>query len=173
MKFITSVAVAATAIAVASAQTIAINDPNVGSVWTAGADNYLRWSGSCKTLGPAAKTVTVSLMRGPADKISFVAKLGTIDCSSETATSSKVNILATQTPGNYSLEFGTNPVSYSPIFSIANPTAETPATPPPANKPETATPDQSQKGANGAGTLAAGSMVAAAGVVVAALQFIL
>ncbi|KAG0046831.1 hypothetical protein BGZ89_005170 [Linnemannia elongata] len=170
MKFIASVAIAATAVAAVTAQTIAINDPNVGTTWKAGADNYLRWSGSCKTLGPLSKNVTVSLMKGPADRIGFVAKLGTIDCSSETAVNAMLKIAADQTPGKYSLEIGTNPVSYSPIFDIVNPAAVVPSSAP---QPETTTPAQPQKDTSGAGALAAGSMVAAAGLAVAALQFIL
>lgn len=111
-------------------------------------------------------------MRGPADRISFVDKLGTIDCSSDTVTSANIKIKATQAAGKYSLELGTKPVSYSPVFDIVNPTAQPPATPP-ATQPETPAPGQEQKGTSGAGALAAGSMVAAAGVAVAALQFIL
>ncbi|KAF9149984.1 hypothetical protein BG015_008191 [Linnemannia schmuckeri] len=170
MKFITSIAIATTAVAAVSAQTIAINDPNVGSIWKAGAENYLRWSGSCKTLGPRAKNVTVSLMKGPADRIGFVAKLGEIDCSSDNAVNAMMKVAADQAPGKYSLEIGTNPVSYSPIFDIINPSAVAPA---PASQPDTPAPAQQQKDTSGAGALTAGSMVAAAGVAVAALQFIL
>lgn len=146
------------------------SDPNAGTIWKAGADNYLRWTGSCKALGPSAKNVTVSLMKGPADRIGFVAKLGTIDCSSDSAVNAMMKIAADQTPGKYSLEIGTNPVSYSPIFDIINPAAVAPA---PAPQPETPAPAQQQKGTSGAGALAAGSMVAAAGLAVAALQFAL
>ncbi|KAF8935913.1 hypothetical protein BGZ47_009731 [Haplosporangium gracile] len=172
MKFITSIAIAVTAVAAVSAQTIAINDPNVGSTWKAGAENYLRWSGSCKALGPKAKNVTISLMKGPADRIGFVAKLGEIDCSSDNASNAMIKIAADQAPGKYSLEIGTSPISYSPIFDIINPSAVAPA-PAPAPQPETPAPAQQQKDTSGAGALAASSMVAAAGVAVAALQFIL
>ncbi|KAG0317284.1 hypothetical protein BGZ97_005624 [Linnemannia gamsii] len=88
------------------------------------------------------------------------------------AINTNVKIDANQAPGKYSLEFGTKPVSYSPIFDIVNPAAQTPATTP-AKQPETPTPVQQQKGTNGAGALAADSLVAAAGAAVAALQFIL
>ncbi|KAF9140089.1 hypothetical protein BGX30_007029 [Mortierella sp. GBA39] len=170
MKFITSVAIAATAVAAVSAQTLAVNDPNVGTTWKAGAENYLRWSGSCKTLGANAKNVTVSLMKGPADRIGFVAKLGTIDCSSDNAVNAMMTIAPDQAAGKYSLEIGTSPVSYSPIFDIINPAAVTPTSAP---QSETSAPAQQQKDTSGAGALTAGSMVAAAGLAVAALQFVL
>ncbi|KAF9921863.1 hypothetical protein FBU30_008083 [Linnemannia zychae] len=170
MKFITSLAVVALA-AVVSAQNIAINDPNLGGQWKAGANNYLRWSGTCKALGPAAKNVTVSLMTGPADRIRFVAELGTIDCSDEANVSTQKMIPADQEPGKYSLQINTNPISYSNIFDIVNPNAA-PSTPAPAPQPATQTPAPAADKHNSASSLAAGSMVAAAGIAAAAFQLV-
>ncbi|KAF9091277.1 hypothetical protein BGX29_007808 [Mortierella sp. GBA35] len=177
MKFITSLAVAATTVAAfASAQSIAINDPNVGGIWRAGQDNYMMWGGSCKSLGVAAKNVTVQLMTGPAEAIRFIAELGTLDCSSEASVNKQIKLPEDIEPGNgYSLRVLTTPPSYSNIFSVVNPKA---ATPPPATAAPAPAPSTTQKPADGtkgsgAGSLAAGSMIAAAGAAVAALQFIL
>ncbi|KAG0271513.1 hypothetical protein BGZ95_000662 [Linnemannia exigua] len=173
MKFITSVAVAATTLAaIATAQNVPINDPNIGVTWKIGADNYVRWTGTCKALGAAAKTVKVQLMAGPSDSIHFIAELGTIDCSNATSNSALKRVPDDTTPGNdYSIQFLTDPVSYSYQFKIVNPNAapepQQPAKPPvEQNKPV-------EKTNSASGSLVAGSMIAAAGVAVAALQFIL
>ncbi|KAF9117333.1 hypothetical protein BGW39_002331 [Mortierella sp. 14UC] len=173
MKFITSVAVAATTLAaVASAQNVAINDPNIGATWKIGAENYIRWTGTCKALGAAAKTVKVQLMAGPSDSIHFIADLGTIDCSNTTNISATKKVPDDTAPGNdYSIQFVTDPISYSYQFKIINPNATpNPQTvSPPAEQQKPA----EQKPISAAGSLAAGSMLAVAGVVVAAMQFVL
>ncbi|KAF9906333.1 hypothetical protein EC991_000734 [Linnemannia zychae] len=174
MKFITSVALVATTLAaVASAQNVAINDPNIGATWKIGADNYVRWTGTCKALGAAAKTVKVQLMAGPSDSIHFISELGTIDCSNTTNISALKRVPDDTPTGNdYSIQFLTDPISYSYQFKIVNPNS----TPAPDTVAPPAPSEQKpadQKPANGAGSLAAGSMIAAVGVVAAAMQFIL
>ncbi|KAG0376981.1 hypothetical protein BGX24_006891 [Mortierella sp. AD032] len=146
MKFITSVAVAATTLAaIASAQ---------------------------NALGAAAKTVNVQLMAGPQNSIHFIADLGTIDCSNATVTNALKRIPDDTVPGtDYSIKFVTDPLSYSYQFKIINPKATPEPQQPPTPPAEQNKPDE--KVTSAAGSLVAGSMIAAAGVAVAALQFVL
>ncbi|KAG0360568.1 hypothetical protein BGZ54_009485 [Gamsiella multidivaricata] len=165
MKFISALAVAATAIAVSSAQSIQISNPITGSQWTAGNTEFLQWSGNCASMGNSSHAVPVELVDGPSTAVRFVAALGTIDCSGNT-TRANIAVPTTVSSGVYSIRVVTTPqTSYSTTFQINNPTsapASTTAAPPAAaDKPSSAS------------SLLAGSLFALTGAAAAALQFAL
>ena len=169
MKFAATLAIASTVAALASAQTIQINNPTVGSTWTVGAaSNYLGWTGNCAGMGNSSKTVDVELVQGPENMVRFVAKLAAIDCSGSN-TRADIPVPATVTSGEYSIRVKTTPQeSYSNRFSIVNGAAPAPSAsgPAPSTSPSTAP-------KSAASSLAISSFLGLAGVAVAALQFAL
>ncbi|KAF9301269.1 hypothetical protein BGZ74_006921 [Mortierella antarctica] len=163
MKFTTAIAVAAVA-AVANAQTVQFSSPTKGSVWTAGKSEYVAWSGNCANLGAAGKNATVNIVFGPADSVQFKAVLGKIDCTGSVV-STYLTVPADIESGPYSLMANTQPISYSPAFTIngvAGPAPPAPSAPAPSKTPET------PKSAGNSLT-ASSAMLAVAGVVAAAL----
>ncbi|KAF9932120.1 hypothetical protein BGZ75_008203 [Mortierella antarctica] len=170
MKFAATLAVASTVAALASAQTIQINNPTEGSTWTVGqATSYLGWSGNCAGMGNSSKAVDVELVKGPANMVQYVAKLATIDCSGA-LNRADITVPDKIASGKYSIRVKTTPQdSYSNAFTIENaavpPTDAAPSTPP------TASPSKAPTSA--ASSLAVSSFLGLAGVAVAALQFAL
>ncbi|KAG0199868.1 hypothetical protein BGX28_006918 [Mortierella sp. GBA30] len=170
MKFISTLAVASTIAALASAQSIQINNPTVGSTWTVGsASNYLGWTGSCAGLGNSSTAVDVQLVNGPSTSVRFVASLGTINCSGNNARAD-ITVPGTIVSGDYSLRVMTNPESYSNQFTIVN--AASPAVPSATSAPAPAA-TSAPAGKSAGSSLVASSLVALTGVAVAALQFAL
>ncbi|KAG0090863.1 hypothetical protein BGZ93_003384 [Podila epicladia] len=162
MKFITAIAVAAVA-AVASAQRIQFSTPTKGSVWTVGKSEYVAWSGNCANLGAAGKNTTVKIVFGPAESVMFKENLGMIDCTGSVV-STYLTVPANIETGTYSLQADTNPISYSPAFTI-NGIAPAPSAPAPAPAPSKAPETKSA----GNSLTASSAMLAVAGVVAAAL----
>ncbi|KAF9947399.1 hypothetical protein BGZ72_010585 [Mortierella alpina] len=169
MKFTATLAIASTVAALASAQTIQINNPTLGSTWTVGqATNYLGWTGNCAGMGNSSKAVDVELVQGPANMVRFVAKLATIDCSAGN-TRADIPLGGTVQSGKYSIRVQTTPqVSYSTEFTVVNAAAPPPAA---ATSAPAAGPTDAPKSA--ASSLAVSSFLGLAGVAVAALQLAL
>ncbi|KAF9081956.1 hypothetical protein BGX29_008330 [Mortierella sp. GBA35] len=171
MKFLAAAATLALA-TVASAQ-IQITDPTKGSVWKVETPNYIGWTGTCASMGAAAKAVDVEVVNGPADAVKYVVTIGTLDCSTTSNTSVKLSVPKETSSGPfesglYSLRIKTIPEQYSPQFTINNPAAPPPSTTGPATTTTSAPPKPTDNAAN---ILAAGSALAMAGV--AAFQFLL
>ncbi|KAF9184122.1 hypothetical protein BGZ51_003560 [Haplosporangium sp. Z 767] len=171
MKFITTIAIAAsTLVAATTAQRIAIYNPTVGSQWTVGKVEFLGWTGNCAGMGNDSRTVGVELVNGPAEHVSFVADLGTIDCSGA-VTKADITIGSSVKSGPYSIRVKTSPeVSYSNEFTITNPSS--PAAPP-TTSPTTPAPAPEKKPESAASSLAISSLLALTGAAAAALQFAL
>ncbi|KAF8936501.1 hypothetical protein BGZ47_009467 [Haplosporangium gracile] len=167
MKFI---AVALALTAVASAQ-IQLSDPTQGTVWKVGVPQYVRWTGTCASMGAAGKAVTVEIINGPADNVKFIADLGTIDCTSTTNTSTMLTV-PTKTnngpfeSGTYALRVNTNPIQYTTNFQINNPDTPAPSTAPSGTTAPTTQPTTKPSSAN---TLVAGSALAMAALAIAQL----
>ncbi|CAO3570591.1 unnamed protein product [Mortierella alpina] len=172
MKFTATLAIASTVAALASAQTIQINNPTVGSTWTVGATtNYLGWSGNCAGMGNSSKAVDVELVQGPANMVRYVAKLATIDCSGANMRAD-ITVAPTIASGKYSIRVKTTPQdSYSNEFTIENAAAPAPPASGASSAPATASPTAAP--ASAASSLAISSFLGLAGVAVAALQFAL
>ncbi|KAG0034724.1 hypothetical protein BGZ81_003422 [Podila clonocystis] len=164
MKFTTAIAVAAVA-AVANAQTIQFGNPTKGTVWTAGKSEYVAWSGNCANLGAAGKNTTVNIVFGPAEHVQFKEVLGKIDCTGS-AVSTYLTVPATIEPGTYSLKADTNPVSYSPAFTIKDAAG---TAPPASSAPANPSPSADAPKSAGNSLTASSVMLAVAGVVAAAL----
>ncbi|KAF9556767.1 hypothetical protein EC968_007942 [Mortierella alpina] len=172
MKFTATLAIASTVAALASAQTIQINNPTEGSTWTVGSpDNYLGWTGNCAGMGNSSKTVDVELVAGPPNMVRFVAKLATIDCSGAN-TRTNMPLDAKTASGKYSIRVKTTPQdSYSNEFTIVNAAVPAPGAGSPSSAPAPSTPSDVPKSA--ASSLAISSFLGLAGVAVAALQLAL
>ncbi|KAG0349056.1 hypothetical protein BG004_002256 [Podila humilis] len=100
---------------------IQINNPTVGTVWTAGVSNFVGWTGNCKSMGPAATNVTVILNTGPSEAVRYVATLGTLNCSAS-STRTDLTVPLTVPSGTYSIVVRTAPeLSYTNMFTINNP----------------------------------------------------
>ncbi|KAF9408290.1 hypothetical protein BGZ94_002356 [Podila epigama] len=144
MKFTTTLLAAAITMAsYVNADMIQINNPTVGTIWTAGVSNFVGWSGNCNSMGPAAMNVTVILNTGPSEAVRYVATLGTLDCSG-TSTRTDLTVPLSVPSGTYSIVVRTVPeLSYTNMFKINNPSMPAPAgsdssssppsTPPPAS----------------------------------------
>ncbi|KAF9957271.1 hypothetical protein BGZ70_009556 [Mortierella alpina] len=172
MKFTATLAIASTVAALASAQTIQINNPTQGSKWTVGATtNYLGWTGNCAGMGNSSKAVDVELVQGPPDMVRYVTKLAAIDCSG-TVMRTDISVPTTVVSGKYSIRVKTTPQdSYSNEFTIENGAAPAPPAGGSPSAPATADPTAAPK--NAASSLAISSFLGLAGVAVAALQFAL
>ncbi|KAG0251532.1 hypothetical protein BG011_007533 [Mortierella polycephala] len=169
MKFITTIAIASTFVAAATAQRIAIYNPTVGSQWTVGKLEFLGWTGNCAGMGNDSRTVGVELVEGPADFVRFVADLGTIDCSGA-VTKADITVDSTVKGGEYSIRVKTSPEdSYSNAFTINN--AGSPAAP--SSAPPAPTTGVDKKPDSAASSLAISSLLALTGAAAAALQFAL
>ncbi|KAF8920486.1 hypothetical protein EDD21DRAFT_393887 [Dissophora ornata] len=169
MKFIATVAVAASVLAVSSAQTLQISNPITGSQWTAGATEFLGWSSNCAAMGNSSHAVTVDLIDGPSTAVRFVSSLGTIDCSSTNTTANMVVPTSIQT-GQYSIRINTTPqVSYSTTFQINNPSSPAATTTSAAAAAATTTAAAKSAGS----TMVAGSLFTLVSAAVAAIQFAL
>ncbi|KAG0308967.1 hypothetical protein BGZ98_005986 [Dissophora globulifera] len=168
MKFITAIAAVAAVAAVANAQTLQINNPTQGTVWTTGAPSYISWTSNCAAMGNASHAVGIQLVNGPSTAVRFVADLGNLDCSG-TNTSLNVVVPSTVVTGEYSLRVNTLPqASYSLPFQINNPSSPAQTTPP-ASSPTPAAPTGKSAGSS----LVAGSMAAVLGCAVALFQLAL
>ncbi|KAG0197099.1 hypothetical protein BGX28_009382 [Mortierella sp. GBA30] len=132
MKFLAILAILASLAAAATAQTLAINNPTTGTVWTVGQPSFVGWTGNCTALGAQASNVSVELVNGPSTAVRFVADLGTLDCS---GSNTRANVVVPNTvdTGTYSVRVLTNPNSYSPQFEVINPNRTTTSTTAPAS----------------------------------------
>ncbi|KAG0041064.1 hypothetical protein BGZ82_000043 [Podila clonocystis] len=164
MKFTTAIAVAAVA-AVANAQMIQFSNPTKGTVWTAGKSEYVAWSGNCANLGAAGKNTSITIVFGPSESVQHKDVLGKLDCTGSLV-STYLTVPANIESGTYSLKAETNPVSYSPPFTI-NGAAGT--APPATSAPAKPTPSADAPKSAGNSLTASSAMLAVAGVVAAAL----
>ncbi|KAF9353644.1 hypothetical protein BGX34_011456 [Mortierella sp. NVP85] len=171
MKFIASVAVAASSlVALATADLLQINNPTQGTVWNAGENVFVGWSGNCNSMGSAATNVTVDIVTGPAAAVRYVATLGHLDCSGANVKTNFV-VPATIETGEYALIVRTTPQpSFTNSFKINNGAAP----PPPANTGAPPAPTTPAAGGDksGASTLFLNGAVAIAGAVAVAFQLL-
>ncbi|KAF9306642.1 hypothetical protein BGZ74_004581 [Mortierella antarctica] len=143
MKLTTTLLAAAMTMATyVNADMIQINNPTVGTEWTAGVSNFVGWTGNCASMGPAATNVTVILNTGPSEAVRYVATLGTLDCSAS-STRTDLTVPLSVPSGTYSIVVRTAPeLSYTNMFTINNPTMP-------------AAPEGGNSGGSGTGTGAA------------------
>ncbi|KAG0030670.1 hypothetical protein BGZ81_002348 [Podila clonocystis] len=127
MKLTTTLLVAAmTMTAYVNADMIQVNNPTVGTVWTAGVSNFVGWTGNCASMGPAATNVTVILNTGPSEAVRYVATLGILDCSAS-STRTDLTVPLSVPSGTYSIVVRTAPeLSYTNMFTINNPSMPAP-----------------------------------------------
>ncbi|KAG0353863.1 hypothetical protein BC939DRAFT_461955 [Gamsiella multidivaricata] len=173
MKFLTTAIAVASLAAVASAQSIQLNNPTEGTVWTTGQSGYISWTGNCASQGNASKAVDIQLVNGPSTAVRFVTDLGKLDCSGSNQ-SVTVTVPTSITTGTYSLRVLTLPQnSYSTPFQINNPSAPTTTTAQTTTaQSTTSTPSPTAKPSS-ANSLIAGSLAVLVGGIAAALQFAL
>ncbi|KAF9392778.1 hypothetical protein CPB97_010154 [Podila verticillata] len=128
MKLTTTLLAAAmTMAAYVNADMIQVNNPTVGTVWTAGVSNFVGWTGNCASMGPSATNVTVILNTGPSEAVRYVATLGTLDCSAS-STRTDLTVPLSVPSGTYSIVVRTAPeLSYTNMFTINNPSMPAPA----------------------------------------------
>ncbi|KAF9571726.1 hypothetical protein EC968_000244 [Mortierella alpina] len=166
MKLIASLVAVASVVAVASAQTLQINNPTEGTVWNVGEKNFVGWTNNCASMGNSSRAVKIELVEGPATAVRYVADVGTLDCSGS-ETRADATVPDTVKTGKYSIRVLTLPQnSYSPAFQVNNPKSQPSSTSAPAPSPSTPT---------GAGNLltASGSLTVLLGCAAAVLQYAL
>ncbi|KAF9952547.1 hypothetical protein BGZ72_006127 [Mortierella alpina] len=163
MKLLASLA-AASLVAVASAQTLQINNPTQGTVWNVGEKNFVGWTNNCASMGNASRAVKIELVEGPANTVRYVADVGVLDCSGG-ATRADATVPDTVKTGMYSIRVLTSPdPSYSPAFQVNNPKSQPPTT--------TAGPAPTTSKPASAGTvLKTGSLSVLLGCAAAAVQY--
>lgn len=142
-----------------------ISNPTTVTKWTAGKSGYIGWTGNCANSGAAGKNTTINIVYGDPSAVQFKAVLGEIDCTGSLVRADLV-LPANIEPGTYSLEAKTNPISYSPAFTILGADGAGPG--PSASAPSTPAPSTTNVSKSAGTSLTASSaMLAVAGVVAA------
>jgi len=142
------------------------SNPTTVTKWTAGKSEYVGWTGNCANSGALGKNTTINIVYGEPSAVQFKAVLGEIDCTGSLVRADLV-VPADIESGTYSLEAKTNPISYSPAFTIIGANGAAPPSSASASSPAPATTGVSKSA--GISLTASSAMLAVAGVVATAL----